>query len=425
MKIYKIKLILYIVFVLVAIIITDEFIHKEDNNEIEEKEEKISPITKTLEKSKDSPISNAMMLDQDLAELIFDDVEELQELAKNKINYVKDNAAHLRGKLNDSSNPVALHLDLEENNTKTYFVDGTHQYNSSYLFNYFFIGSVSISEYDPPKREIIAEITSNSEIADRIIGSLRTLLELKRIHEIITEDKNGIVFYDGSFITLITQMNMISSLYDGFPNDELWQSSKVGKLLEFYQTDFLFDILDSRRVFAIPKRTTRSQIQEQIFGGSTGVSDMALFSLLLKKEEYALHETKTLRKLPRGNIGRTNTNLKIGKRKSILHYYTKRGFQFVYFRGYDWSPANRIEIPNAYENFDQLKINAKKVLNIIYQNTKYPELRQPYMMYIVDLLAKQLSQASRAHRAAVDDPLSKEFLSTIKNIGILFHNYRP
>ncbi|MDH5404235.1 MAG: hypothetical protein OEY49_17180, partial [Candidatus Heimdallarchaeota archaeon] len=205
----------------------------------------------------------------------------------------------------------------------------------------------------------------------------------------------------------------------------IWDFPKVKELTLFYQSNFLKDIFESNRVFALPKQTSKSEIQKQIFGNFTGFTDSSLFTTLLTKDEYILHPKLTLRYLKkRGNIGSNKTKMLIGSRDYILDFYSNEGFQFVYLRGYDWAPAIRIEIPNNYLDDTTRKSHIDNLISLIIEHMRYPELRQPYLMYIVDLLAKELYMGSIAMKSAINDPIMKDILSRVKVIGLLFQDYR-
>jgi len=394
----------------------------EDNTDAD-----VSPTTKMIEQLIGSNDIIDFPLSNDLQEVIFQNVPKMQTKVTDSIEAMINDAAKYRSVIENSSRDL-LHNIIDEpiNQPKLYFVDGTYNINTSYMYTFFFIGTVSISDKEEtkPKKAVISDIITGSDLIDFAIGPLTILSELRHTYSLLRDETDCYVFIDMSFISLITQLNRLSTLYDMYNDNEIWKIEEINGLLEFYRSDFLKDIFESNRVFALPKITSKSEIQQQIFGNYTGFTDSALFTTLLKSNEFILHSNDSLRKLKRGNIGQKSTKLLLGQRNFILDFYINYGFHFVYLRGYDWAPAIRIEVPNSFIDYKSALSSVSNLVSIIYTQMKYPELRQPYLMYIVDMLAKQLYAGSIALKSAINDPLAETILSKLKNVGVLFQEYR-
>lgn len=403
----------------------------------EEKIPNFGIISQKLREPLPQPV-NGLPIEENLAPVIFENVDSIIEDANLRLEEFRDNQKKLRGIISNPTDLIAKSMDEREISKGCHFIDGTMSYSSSYLFNHVLLGAVSYSVDKPPEYRATQFLVTGSELTDRLIPNLMTLLELKLAYDVYRNNSEDYIFIDGSFISLLTTLNRIYTLKRDNPNDELWDVSSISELYDFFTSDGIFEMINSHRVFAIPKRTLRSRLQEQLFNETVGFSDMALFSLLLSTREFTYHKTMTNILQNGSNIGKyhlargthdysrnpdEDENI-IGKVYGILEQFVNQGINYVYFRHYDWSPANRLEVPTGFANEGNDEELVRNVLSALENYIKYPEYRQPYPMHIADLLAKQLYSTAAIQKGIVDSALSEKYLARIRNIGVLFQNYR-
>lgn len=278
-------------------------------------------------------------------------------------------------------------------------------------------------------------VMPHGEANARLIQGVMFLMELS----VLSADGHEIRIMDGTHFTPILKINSMLSAKEESAGSEYADALREF-LRETYEKiipdipDIIKTSLEDDHVIALAKYSSSTDIIDSILTGcNIRLDDKTFLSLGLEGDEYT-------RPLSVGQSQRERVkiwddlhiicNLEIPEReslnadlaKAILQVTTHNSKQstiyFTYYKPYDDGPAYRVELKKGLvENKERLE----KYLVSLKRQIIFPEIREPYPQYLVDLMAKSISTGLISIKEAI--MLSPDLKIDRGKFNLLF-NYR-
>ncbi|KJJ83596.1 NurA domain protein [Candidatus Omnitrophus magneticus] len=275
---------------------------------------------------------------------------------------------------------------------------------------------------------------SHNEANARLGQGVMFLMELS----VLANAGHEIRIMDGAHFTSILKINSMLSAKEENAGNEYAQALR-DFLRETYAKvipdipDIIKAAFNNDKIIALAKYTSSRDIIDAFLKGSDiKVDDRTFFSLGLQENEYLKPLSVGQSQDERDKIWNDLhiiCNLDIPERgdlnqelKSAITPITTKGKQsdlfFTYYKPYQDGPAYRIELKKSLAE-DNLRF--EKYLLSLKKQIVFPEIREPFPQYLVDLMAKSISGGMFAIKEAVR--LSPDLKIDKGKFNLLF-NYR-
>jgi len=234
---------------------------------------------------------------------------------------------------------------------------------------------------------------------------------------------HDIVFIDGSITNPFINLNPAIGKWEDFKDSEIGTTlaSRFEEFLTSYSKIVCSNRSDKLWV-ALPKYTSKREIGKR-FNWPLNVDDRAMLTSLLKAGEYTLpvqYERpkeewhigiKALKKYYKEEFEK--------KLKNIIN--TINELHVCYYRPHSYTPALRIEVPQAIiSNKYQL---ATLLIAVNFQ-CGTPGIMEPYPLFIADKMVKNLSRAIPAFRQTVTRQMAEQYKNDLSEIFFNMTSYR-
>ena len=285
-------------------------------------------------------------------------------------------------------------------------------------------------------------VVPHSEANARLGQGVMFLMELT----VLANSSHDIRIMDGTHFTPILKVNSLLSAKEDKAGDEYVQGLK-DFLQETYAKiipdipDIVGAAMTNEKIVAIAKySSSRDVLESKLPDEKINLDDKTFFTLGLDESEYTVPLTVGQSEAEREKIWddlHIKCNLKIddvdtdelnsllGEAVAPLTTRDKGAREqkesslcFTYFKPYGNGPAYRIEIKESLAN-DSAKL--EKYLLSIKKQIVFPEIREPFPQYLVDLMAKNVSLGLFAIQEAIR--LSPNLKIGDGKLNLLF-NYR-
>lgn len=281
-------------------------------------------------------------------------------------------------------------------------------------------------------------VMPHDEANTRLCQGVMFLMELS----VLANANHDIRILDGTHFTPIIKINSLLSAFEDKAGPEYVKALREF-LKETYEKiipdipDIIKSAFNDDKIIAIAKySSSRDIIDAYLNGFKINVDDKTFFSLGMKEDEYLLPLSVGQSPEEREKIWndlRINCNLQIEERnelnkklkEALASIKTKKdGVQkkskiyFTYYKPYEEGPAYRIEIKESLAK--DIK-RLEKYLYSIKKQIVFPEIREPYPQYLVDLMAKSIAQGLFSIKEAIR--LSPDLKIDSGKFNLLF-NYR-
>lgn len=282
-------------------------------------------------------------------------------------------------------------------------------------------------------------VLAHDEANARLAQGVMFLMELS----VLANSNHEIRIMDGTHFTPILKVNSLLSAKEDRAGIQYVNSLK-DFLRETYEKiipdipNIVQSVMRDEQIIAIAKySSSRDMLESHLKSQNINVDDKTFFSLGLNENEYLyplpvgqskeerlkiwdeLHiicnleipEQEELNKSLEESIKTLRTKLnKPGDKESDLY--------FTYYKPYQDGPSYRIEIKKSLAT-SQLKL--EKYLQSLKKQIIFPEIREPYPQYLVDLMAKNVASGLFAIQEAIR--LSPNLKIDKGKFNLLF-NYR-
>lgn len=285
-------------------------------------------------------------------------------------------------------------------------------------------------------------VVPHDEANSRLSQGVMFLMELT----VLANASHDIRIMDGTHFTPILKINSLLSAKEDKAGDEYVQGLK-DFLKETYEKvipdipDIVSAALQEEKIVAIAKySSSRDMLESKSLGKDINLDDKTFFTLGLAEGEYTepltvgqsveerekiwndLHIKCNL-EIDDVDTGKLNTLLEqavssLTTRDKSARKQKDSSLYFTYFKPYENGPAYRIEIKESLAK-DLAKL--EKCLLSIKKQIVFPEIREPFPQYLVDLMAKNVSSGLFAIQEAIR--LSPELKIDAGRFNLLF-NYR-
>ncbi|MGB7207943.1 MAG: DNA double-strand break repair nuclease NurA [Pyrinomonadaceae bacterium] len=282
-------------------------------------------------------------------------------------------------------------------------------------------------------------VMPHDEANARLAQGTMFLMELS----VLANSSHEIRIMDGTHFTPILKINSLLSAKEENAGEQ-YASSLKEFLKETYAKiipdipDIIDAAMQNEHIVAIAKySSSRDVIESRLSKFGINVDDKTFFSLGLGSDEFLIPMSVGQSEEERGKIWNDlhiRCNLDIPERvqlnaalaKSINPLRTQASkpgdktseLYFTYYKPYQEGPAYRIEIKKSLA-LDKDKL--KKYLFSIKRQIVFPEIREPFPQYLVDLMAKSVAGGLFAIQEAIR--LSPDLKIDSGKFNLLF-NYR-
>lgn len=283
-------------------------------------------------------------------------------------------------------------------------------------------------------------VLPHGEANARLIQGIMFLME----SSVLAQASHEIRIMDGSHLNPIIKINSMLSARDENAGKEYCEAIKEF-LKEKYNKiipdipDIISAALNDDHIIAMVKYSSSRDILDSHLKHCKEIrlDDKTFFSLGLNEDEYtvplsvgqskderqtwgdlhmscnldAIEEKDALNKALKQSLNPIKTRDSRGQEKESTIYFT-------YYKPYQDGPAYRIEIKKTLA---QDKVRLEKYLLSIKKQIIFPEIREPYPQYLVDLMAKSIAMGLFSIQEAIR--LSPELKIDRGKFNLLF-NYR-
>lgn len=282
-------------------------------------------------------------------------------------------------------------------------------------------------------------VLAHDEANPRLCQGIMFLMELS----VLANSQHEIRIMDGTHFTPILKINSLLSAKEDNAGVQYADSLK-DFLIETYNKiipdipDIVEAAMRDAQIIAIAKySSSRDIIDAFLSTEGINVDDKTFFSLSLNEDEYLKPLSVGQSVEEREKIWddlHIKCNLDIPERTELNHRFeeivkkirTKNinpgdkisELYFTYYKPYQDGPAYRIEIKKNIAEDEQ---KTKKYLQSIKKQIVFPEIREPFPQYLVDLMAKNVASGLYAIQEAIR--LSPDLNLDGSKINLLF-NYR-
>ncbi len=255
---------------------------------------------------------------------------------------------------------------------------------------------------------------SHDEANARLGQGVMFLMELS----VLASAEHDIRIMDGAHFTSILKINSMLSAKDDNAGEEYAQALR-DFLKETYKKiipdipDIIKAAFNDDRIIALAKySSSRDVIDAFLSKYKIKIDDKTFFSLGLDEDEYLKplsvgQSTEEKRKI--WNDLHIKCNLEIPERDELnqaladaIKPLTTKGkdseLYFTYYKPHQDGPAYRIELKKSLA---QDKDKFEKYLLSIKRQIVFPEIKEPYPQYLVDLMAKGISTGMFAIKEAI------------------------
>ncbi len=279
-------------------------------------------------------------------------------------------------------------------------------------------------------------VLSHNEANARLAQGVMFLMELS----VLASSKHDIRIMDGTHFTPILKINSMLSAKDENTADKEYADALRDFLRETYKKiipdipDIINSVLngDPNIIALVKYSSSRDIIDAYLKKHNITIDDRTFFSLKLQEDEYltpfSVGQSSEERKKVWNDL-HINCNLEIDEKiklnealKQAIEPLTTKGkkskLYFTYYKPYADGIAYRIELKEAAA-LD--KAILEKYLLSIKKQIVFPQIREPYPQYLVDIMAKGISTGMFAIQEAVR--LSPDLKIDKGKFNLLF-NYR-
>ena len=281
-------------------------------------------------------------------------------------------------------------------------------------------------------------VLAHDEANARLCQGVMFLMELS----VLANAEHEIRIMDGTHFTPLIKINSLLSAKEERAGPQYTQALK-DFLKETYEKiipdipDIVKAALQNEKIIAIAKySSSRDVIDAFLFNQEIKVDDRTFFSLSLNEDEYLVPLSVGQSKEEREKIWddlHIRCNLGIIEKEELearleeviktLRTKDENGnkdseLYFTYYKPYQDGPAYRIEIKKSLA-LDSAKF--KRCLFSIKRQIVFPEIREPFPQYLVDLMAKNVAGGLFAIQEAIR--LSPNLKLDKGKFNLLF-NYR-
>jgi len=277
-------------------------------------------------------------------------------------------------------------------------------------------------------------VLSHNEANARLGQGVMFLMELS----VLAGAEHEIRIMDGAHFTSILKINSMLSAKEENAGDEYAQALR-DFLRDTYKKvipdipDIIKATFNDENIIALVKySSSRDVIDAFLSSSDIKVDDKTFFSLGLDEDEYlkplAVGQSKQERQKIWNDL-HIKCNLEISEKndlnkeleKAIMSVTTKNKaseLHFTYYKPYKDGPAYRIELKKVLAE-DTARL--EKYLLGLKRQIVFPEIREPFPQYLVDLMAKGISGGMFAIQEAIK--LSPDLKIDKGKFNLLF-NYR-
>jgi len=264
-------------------------------------------------------------------------------------------------------------------------------------------------------------VLSHNEANARLGQGIMFLMELS----VLASAGHEIRIMDGTHFTPILKINSMLSAKEENTSDKEYTQALRDFLKDTYKKiipdipDIITAAFNDEKIIAIAKYSSSRDIIEQYLKScDIKIDDKTFFSLSLDEDEYLIPLSVGQSREERESIWdnlHINCNLDIPEQGQLIEdfkkainpirtidFFTSRSKKselfFTYYKPYQDGPAYRIELKKSLA---QNTIKLEKYLLSLKKQIVFPEIREPYPQYLVDLMAKSISSGLYAMQESI------------------------
>jgi len=362
-----------------------------------------------------------------------DFLEEILHSANNTANSIKKvydhfikNKRKIRKELLDLSVLQRFYSIDKSTQFKTIGVDGGRVHEHLLLFDIGLVSAIAVEGVQSHQTSDTIKYKAWNDIiphygSDMIIRVTKGIMHLFEL-ELAYESLADFVFLDGRFITPIIGFNSIATV-----NNPQVLSRIEHLFVNKNLTTLLKTLFHEKQVVAIQKYDSSYNFSSLFLPQfNIHIDDRALFSLILEDTEYTKPILLNTFDRERELFDNAHINLKgelfstYTSQEELKSFLAKlsNNLYVSYFKPRPWSPAIRVEIP---EHIATSKTKLLELLHCIRSEIITPEMKEPYPLYLADIMAKSVSQGLNALKESAKSIVQKR---EVEEPEIFFESYR-
>ena len=267
----------------------------------------------------------------------------------------------------------------------------------------------AIRHWEEPYHRFWPGTVTHSKNTTGLLRGLMISMELELAH-IAPHD---LVLLDGSFASLIIYLNQgLSKVTDNHSlSDDLIKRWETHGVLHR-----LIEMLSSNSTIALPKYTSRNELNKTFYGKDYPECDgRTLATLILEPGEYTkplpIYAAEEQYHLPRNLCSESS----LEEMNAAL-----TGVQVIYFRPYGWVPALRLEVPGPIAHSPT---RLSLALEGLESQFFVPAIKEPYPLFLADRMVKSLGSGVNV----MEQTMSQDVIDKSNDIELsmlLLQNYR-
>ncbi len=253
----------------------------------------------------------------------------------------------------------------------------------------------------------------------RLIQGIMFLMELS----ILSESDREIRIMDGSHLTFILKINSLLSANDQDSADKPYVNALSDFLHRNYQKvipdipDIIKNAFSNTSIISLTKySSSREIIDSKLTELDVRADDKIFMSTILKDNEYTIPmpvgQSRKEKQMWSNIHFICNLTIDSVNKEELEHYLQESILSFkitnekeselffCYYKPFSNTPAYRIELKKALA---EDKEALEKVLASIKKQTIFPQIREPYPQYLVDIIAKNISFGMSAVNQAISN----------------------
>ncbi len=285
-------------------------------------------------------------------------------------------------------------------------------------------------------------VVPHDEANSRLCQGIMFLMELS----VLANAEHEIRIMDGTHFTPIIKINSLLSAFDDRVGLEYVQALRQF-LKDTYEKiipdipDIIKAAFNDDKIIALAKySSSRDVIEAYLKKYKINLDDKTFFTLALNEDEYLIPMSvgqsaderdriwdelriKCNLKIPKVELNKLNEKLieainPIRTKCYHTHKPKESTIYYTYYKPYQAGPAYKIEMKKSLAT-DKTRFEA--CLLSIKKQIIFPEIREPYPQYLVDLMAKSIAGGLFSIKEAIK--LSPDFKIDKSNFNLIF-NYR-
>jgi hypothetical protein len=244
--------------------------------------------------------------------------------------------------------------------------------------------AVAFGPDDAPRNEVWMDCVPRNARNKEMVTGLMSAMEIR----LAASSNAELVMVDGSLTSALINISK-AIMHAGSGKTELEECVLALRTPEM--RDAVMEVLTSKRFVAVPKYTTTNTEFESLLPSSLSDFDGRTVATMALRpgEMMRLFETTEVKNRTFKDKKRQVGNaLQFSETEYSAFVEASTSVVWSYYRPHPWTPAYRFDVPvSLLDDGEQ----GRRILKALYETTRSPGTREPLPLYVVDMLAKQIS----------------------------------